>query len=75
MKTVSFTDFRKDASRYLSDVENGDIIKILRHGKAIAKILPIDEKNLAPAWKKMGLRIISKGGDLSSAILEAREKD
>jgi antitoxin (DNA-binding transcriptional repressor) of toxin-antitoxin stability system len=75
MKTVSFTEFRKHASNLLSDVENGENLLIMRHGKAIAEIKPVvqDSKNLS--WKKPGLRLSIKGAQLSTAILEERERE
>lgn len=74
MRTVNFTEFRSKASLLLSEVEKGDIIIVMRHGKAIAKISPpeIKEDN-QPLWKKPGLRLITKGKNLSSAIIEERE--
>ena len=48
MKTLTFTEFRKNASHVLDLVEKGESIRVLRHGRAIAKIVPADlrESNL-----------------------------
>ena len=74
MRTVNFTEFRNNASLLLSAVEKGEIVIVMRHGKAIAKISPPEiTDNEQPSWKKPGLRLISKGKNLSSAILEERE--
>lgn len=73
MKTVSFTEFRKHASNLLSDVENGEMVVVMRHGKPIAEIKPLSEESKRPSWKKPGLRLSIKGAQLSSAILEERE--
>ena len=35
MMTVSFTEFRKNASAIFSSVENGETVHVLRHGKEI----------------------------------------
>lgn len=75
MKTVSFTEFRKQASNLFSEVENGEKILIMRHGKAIAEINPVASASKDPAWKKKGLRLSIKGAGLSSAILEERERE
>jgi len=40
MKTVSFTDFRNNASSFLDLVEKGEEIEIQRHGKVVARIVP-----------------------------------
>jgi antitoxin (DNA-binding transcriptional repressor) of toxin-antitoxin stability system len=73
MKTMNFTDFRKNASSLLDDVEKGEIIRILRHGRPVAEISPVtgDTKE-TPSWKKPGLKLVTKGIVLSRAILEER---
>ena len=74
MKTITFTEFRKHASGLLSEVERGEKIVVLRHGRAIAEISPPAHDALrAPAWKKPGLRLVMRGNSLSKAILEERE--
>jgi antitoxin (DNA-binding transcriptional repressor) of toxin-antitoxin stability system len=75
MKTVSFTEFRKHASNLLSDVENGEMLIVMRHGKPIAEIKPLTEESRKPSWKKPSLRLSIKGAKLSSAILEERERE
>ncbi len=74
MKTVSFSEFRKQASSLFSEVEKGEVIHIIRHGRIIAEVSPFnqDEKK-TPAWKAPGLRITSKGEGLTQAILDDRE--
>jgi prevent-host-death family protein len=76
LRTVKFTEFRNNASLYLNEVEKGEIIKITRHGKAIAEIMPpSSDLNKFPAWKKKRLRLAVKGKSISSAILEERETE
>ena len=73
MKTVTFTEFRKHASGLFSDVEGGENLLVLRHGKPIAEISPVSPTPPgAPSWKRRGLRLASKGAALSSAIIEER---
>jgi len=45
MKSLS-TEFRKRASEILTLVEKGETVRVLRHGKTVAKIVPAepDEK-------------------------------
>ena len=74
MKTITFTEFRKHASTLFSDVESGEVIVVMRHGKPIAEISPPAKSEL-PSWKKPGLRLSVKGTELSSAILEERERE
>ena len=72
MKTVTFTEFRKTASEVLDLVENGETIRVVRHGKAIAKIVPAELREAKPAWKRPGLRLVAAGARLSRAVLEER---
>jgi len=74
METITFTVFRKNASEYLSRVEKGEKLTVLRHGRPIAEIRPFtkdDPKILS--WRKPRLKLIVKGAGLSKAILEERE--
>jgi antitoxin (DNA-binding transcriptional repressor) of toxin-antitoxin stability system len=72
MNTVTFTAFRKNASGVLDLVEKGESIRLLRHGKAIAKIVPTELRESKPAWKRPGLRLVTAGASLSKAVLEDR---
>ncbi len=74
MRSVTFTEFRKDASALLSAVEEGEIIQVIRHGKPIAEILPFrDTTNQLPSWKKKRIKKSIKGEELSSIILGERD--
>ena len=74
MKSVAFTDFRKRASDFITEVEHGETLILLRRGKPVAEVIPFSEKGLRPpAWKQSGIRLRTQGSDLSSAILEDRE--
>ena len=74
MKTVTFTDFRKRASGFITEVEHGERLVLLRRGKPVAEVVPFSEKiRETPAWKQPGTRLRIRGRDLSSAILEERE--
>ncbi len=74
MRTIPITEFRKKASNYFSDVEKGETLVIIRHGKAIAEISPAENIELTiPAWKDPGLRISLNGTSLSKAILDERK--
>ena len=76
MKTITFTDFRKNASSLITDVEHGETIVLLRRGKPIAEIVPFsDRSQRTPSWKRPGIHLQIQGSDLSSAILEERESE
>lgn len=72
MKTISFTKFRKNASGLFSDVEHGEVLVIVRHGKAIAEVSPVSSPDSLPAWKRPALRLSVSGAGLSAAILGER---
>lgn len=74
MKTVTLTEFRSQASGMLSEVENGETLIVLRHGRPIAQVLPVADGNTeTPSWKKLGAPLVIKGEGLSKAILEERD--
>ena len=72
MKTVSSSEFRSNASAILDLVENGEMVRILRHGKPIAEIVPFVGEQVTPAWKRPGLRMVAPGAELSKAVLAER---
>jgi prevent-host-death family protein len=73
MKTVTFTEFRKHASGLMNDVEHGETLLVVRHGRPIAEVCPVSSSSDAvPSWKKPGLRLAGNGVSLSAAILEER---
>ena len=71
MKTVSFTELRKNASTFLDLVDQGEHVEIHRHGKVVARLIPPLSKG-EPSWKKGGLKLVTKAPSLSSAIIEDR---
>jgi len=76
MKTITFTDFRKKASSFITEVEHGETLVLLRRGKPIAEVIPFSDKSRqTPSWKRPGIRLQIQGSDLSSAILEERESE
>ena len=74
MTSFSFTEFRKKASKVLDLVEKGETVQLLRHGKAIAKIIPVTTRKSTSAWKRPGLRLVTSGASLSKAVLEERRR-
>jgi antitoxin (DNA-binding transcriptional repressor) of toxin-antitoxin stability system len=73
MRTVTFTEFRKDASGLFDAVEHGDTLVVMRHGKPIAEVHPFQNQTLRePAWKRPGLHLRAKGAALADAIIQER---
>jgi len=73
MKTISFTQFRNHASDLLTEVEHGETLLVVRHGRPIAEVSPA--ANQPPSWKRPALRLSTKGAGLASAIVEEREHE
>lgn len=74
MRMISFTDFRKNASLFITQVEHGETLVLFRRGRPVAEVIPFSERPMGiPSWKQPGVRLRIRGGDLSSAILEERE--
>jgi prevent-host-death family protein len=74
MKMVTFTEFRQNAATYFDAVEQGETIKVLRHGKPIAEIIPASDEQKNLSWKQPGLRLSVKGAYLSREILKERKQ-
>ena len=73
VKTVSFTVFRKKASGYIDLAEKGETIRIMRHGRAVARLVPAGPESNMPAWTRPGLRLkVSSGASLAQAVLAER---
>ena len=71
MKTVSFTEFRTNAYSFVDLVEKGEEVAIQRHGKVVARLVPPGSRK-TPAWRKAGLKLVTKAPSLSKAVLEDR---
>jgi prevent-host-death family protein len=74
MKSLSFTEFRKRASEILTLVEKGETVRVIRHGKPVAKIVPAESEEKIPSWKRPGLRLVRPSAALSKAILQERRR-
>ena len=76
MKTITFTDFRKKASGFITEVEHGETLVLLRRGKPVAEVIPYtDEASRKPSWKEPGIQLKIHGASLSSVILDERKRN
>ena len=73
MKTANFTEFRKNAKKYIDAVERGEKIRITRHGRPVAEIVPASRDG-DESWKTAPLLLRIKGVSLSEEILKEREE-
>ena len=71
MKKISFTEFRRQASDILNDVERGESVQITRHGKVIARIIPATDSQV-PSWKRPRPGLVVPGISLSKTIIDER---
>ncbi len=74
MKVVTFTEFRQNATTYFDVVEKGETVKVLRHGKAIAEVIPAQSEERMVSWRQPGLKMSIKGVSLSREILRERKQ-
>ena len=75
MKTLTFTEFRQNATACLNAVEEGETFRILRHGKPVADLKPIGEGNTLPSWKRKIEPIkLREGLSASKIIIEERDE-
>ena len=76
--SVPLSEFRANASAMIDLVEKGETVRILRHGKPVAELVPMQpqEPQKVPHWKVAieplsYLKPPSKSG--AQMIIEARE--
>ena len=78
MHSVPLSEFRANASAILDLVEKGETVRILRHGKPVAQLVPVvaDEPARVPSWKRPiePLNIVRPDGKSGAQlIIEERE--
>ncbi|MCX7014810.1 MAG: type II toxin-antitoxin system prevent-host-death family antitoxin [Candidatus Sumerlaeota bacterium] len=74
MRTATFTELRQHAKTYFDAVEDGEAIRVLRHGKPVADIVPVAGARRTPFWKRPALRLRIPGASLSKAVIREREE-
>ncbi len=78
MHTVPLSEFRANASAMLDLVERGETVRILRHGKPVAELVPLKAEAAAslPSWKRPiePLHVVRPDGKTGAQlIVEERE--
>ena len=61
MRQVGVYDAKTQLPRLLDEVEQGEVITITRHGKPIAKLVPIESPRMTVAEAIAGIRENRKG--------------
>ncbi len=78
MHTLPLSEFRANVSAMLDLVEQGQTVRILRHGKAVAELVPVRPADpaLMPAWKQAiapASAVRADGKTAAQLLLEDRE--
>lgn len=78
MHTVPLSEFRANAAAMLDLVEQGETVRILRHGKPVADLVPPRDEPAAvrqPSWKQPFDPVqLPPGVSLSQAVLDERDE-
>ncbi len=71
---VNIAEAKTHLTRLIRQAEGGERVRLSRHGKPVAEIVPFSDKpDRIPTWKQKGIQLQLQGSDLSSAILEDRK--
>lgn len=78
MHTLPLSEFRANASAMLDLVERGETVRIMRHGKPVADLVPVkaEAPDKLPSWKRPiePLKIVRPDGKTGAQlIIEERE--
>lgn len=78
MHTIPLSEFRANASAMIDLVERGETVRILRHGKPVAELVPLkaDAPTKVPSWKRQiePLHIVRPDGKTGAQlIIDERE--
>ncbi len=74
MREIPFTEFRRNAASLLDAVEKGERIRVLRHGRPVADVVPVARPRAVLSWKRPGLLLEADGASLSREILAERKR-
>ena len=79
MHSLPLSEFRANVSAMLDLVEQGETVRILRHGKPVAELVPVVDKTAepdhVPSWKRpFEPVVLSAGASLSQAVLDERNE-
>ncbi|MFZ2208143.1 MAG: hypothetical protein WAV22_05700 [Porticoccaceae bacterium] len=67
MQDATFTELRSHAKVYFDPVEAGETVRVLRNGKPLAQIHPIQPD--LPSWKRRRARPLAIGGQQISRLM------
>lgn len=78
MHTLPLSEFRANASAMLDLVEKGETVRIMRHGRPVADLVPVkpEQPDKLPSWKRPiePLKLVRPDGKSGAQlIIEERE--
>lgn len=77
MHTIPLSEFRANASAMIDLVEQGETVRILRHGKPVAELVPLkaEAAQKVPSWKRpFEPVVLPPSASLSQAVLDERNE-
>ena len=77
MHIVPLSEFRANTSAMIDLVEQGETIRILRHGKPVAELVPLKAEAVqkVPSWKRpFEPVVLPLGASLAQAVLDERNE-
>ena len=74
MIKTNIREAKAKLSAYLSQVEQGEEVMIVRRGKPVAMLKPVQEAAALPSMKSFREKIRLKGLPASQAIIRMREE-
>jgi prevent-host-death family protein len=74
MRIVTFTEFRRNASGLLDLVEKGETVRVVRHGRPVAHIVPAEYPDQQPTWKRVFEPVVVSGESLARTVMDDREE-
>jgi prevent-host-death family protein len=80
MHTLPLSEFRANASAMLDLVERGETVRIMRHGRPVADLVPVRTQqpelvDRLPSWKRPFDPVkLPDGVSLSQAVLDERDE-
>lgn len=77
MQELPLSEFRANAAAVLDRVQQGQTVRILRHGKPVADLVPVreTEADRLPNWKQAFAPVqLPPGVSLSQAVSDLRDE-
>ena len=77
MRCLPLSEFRANTSAMLDLVQQGETVRIMRHGKPVADLVPVGNgaRDKVPSWKQpFDPVLLPPGVSLTQAVFDEREQ-